>query len=198
MAFRDFTYPQVLADLGLTLAEADLFGHVPPAAVPAGFAADLGADADLATEVNTEKARSEFLIAPILAYLWRSCGRRFGTFSGVQFDVDAARGLTGFCDFILTRSPILTVLTAPVLTIVEAKNDNLQNGLGQCVAAMAAAREFNTRAGLGGAVYGAITTGPAWKFLRLDGHQLTLNRGEVYVSDLGRVVGILTHILTAG
>ena len=35
------------------------------------------------------------------------------------------------------------VLTAPLIAIVEAKNDNIHNGLGQCIAAMFAAWEFN-------------------------------------------------------
>ena len=63
----------------------------------------------------------------------------------MEFDVDASRGLNGYCDFILTRSPLQSVLTAPVVAIAEAKNDNLRTGLAQCIAAMVAAREFDAR-----------------------------------------------------
>ena len=82
---------------------------------------------DLALAINTEKARSEFIIAPLLMELRRSLGGTFGLFSGIEFDVDASRGLNGFCDFILTKWPRQLVLTAPLVMIVEAKNDNLRS-----------------------------------------------------------------------
>ena len=130
MSFRDFTFPEVQQQLKLTLAEQDLFSAVPPDAPDAGFIERMRGDVALALAVNTEKARSEFIIAPVLAQLRREMGGRFGLFSGVEFDVDASRGLNGFCDFILTRSPLQTVLTAPAVAVVEAKNDNLRGGLG--------------------------------------------------------------------
>jgi hypothetical protein len=34
-------------------------------------------------------------------------------------------------------------IKAPVIALVEAKNDNLQSGLGQCMAEMIAAQIFN-------------------------------------------------------
>lgn len=143
MAFRDFTFPQVQHDLGLSVREADLFGHVPPAAVRDEFAVTLNEEATLALAINMEKAKSEFIIAPVLLELRRSLHGGFGLFSGVELDADAARGLNGFCDFILTKTPRQFVLTAPLVAIVEAKNDNLRNGLGQCIAAMVAAQLLN-------------------------------------------------------
>lgn len=196
IAFRDFGFPDVRRALGLTLAEADLFGGVPALELSEEFAGRMRAGIDLAPAVNTEKARSEFIIAPILLELRRMLGGGFGLFSGVEFDVDAARGLDGFCDFLLTRSPIQSVLTAPVVAITEAKNDNLRGGLGQCIAAMVAAREFNAEAGSPvGDIHGAVTTGGAWKFLRLSGSGLVLDRREYFVAELGRILGVFAHIL---
>jgi hypothetical protein len=196
MAFRDFSFPEVLQALELTLAEADLFGGVPALDLPPEFAERMRWGIDLVLAVNTEKARSEFIVAPILLELKRLLGGSFGLFSGVEFDVDAARGLNGFCDFILTKSPLQSVLTAPVVTIAEAKNDNLRNGLGQCIAAMVGLREFNARSPAPvAAVYGVVTTGGAWEFLRLVGPELTLDVREYFVAELGRIMGILAHIL---
>ena len=130
MAFRDFGFPEVQQALGLTLAEADLFGGIPALDLPAEFAEWMRSGIDLALAVNTEKARSEFIIAPVLLELKRLLGGGFGLFSGVEFNVDAARGLNGSCDFLLTKSPLQSVLTAPVVAITEAKNDNLRTGLG--------------------------------------------------------------------
>ncbi len=198
MAYSDFTFPAVLADLGLTLAEADLFGHVPPATVAPEFLARLASDVPLALAINTEKARSGIIIAPVLVQLWRASGGAFGLFSGTVFDVDAARGLSGFCDFILTRSPIQAVVTAPVVAIAGAKIDNTRTGLGQCIAGMVAARDFNARTQRPGAVYGVSTTGAAWRFARLTGDELTLDRPEYFITDPGRILGILGHILRDG
>jgi hypothetical protein len=199
MAFRDFGFPDVQQAFGLTLAEVDLFGGVPPLDLPPSFVEWMRSGIDVALAINTEKARSEFIIAPILLELKRLAGSAFGLFSGVEFDVDAARGLNGFCDFILTRSPLQSVLMAPVVAITEAKNDNLRTGLGQCIAAMVAAQEFNARSSAPvAAVYGAVTTGAAWKFLRLAGSSVTLDVPEYFVAELGRIMGILNHIVRAG
>ena len=196
MAFRDFGFPEVQQSLGLTLSEADLLGGVPALELPAAFVERMRGDVALALAINTEKARSEFIIAPVLSELRRLLGGRFGLFSGVEFDVDSSRGLNGFCDFILTRSPLQSVLTAPVVAIIEAKNDNLRTGLGQCIAAMVAAREFNARSSAAvGAVYGVVTTGSAWKFLRLTGADITLDVAEYFIAELGRIMGGLAHIL---
>jgi hypothetical protein len=196
MAFRDFSFPEVQSVLGLNLAEADLYGSVPPAELRAGFAERMAEDTELALAIDTEKARSEFIIAPVLAELRRMNRGTFGIFSGVEFDVDSSRGLNGFCDFILARSPLQSVLTAPVVAIAEAKNDNIRNGLGQCIAAMVAAREFNAKSSSGiTVIHGVVTTGSAWKFLRLAGSDLTMDRHEYYIIELARIVGILTHIL---
>lgn len=198
MAFRDFSFPDVQQALGLNLAEGDLFSRVPTLELSAEFAERMHGDIALALAINTEKARSEFIIAPLLSELRRQLGGRFGLFSGVEFDVDSSRGLNGYCDFILTRSPLQSVLTAPVVAIVEAKNDNLRSELGQCIAAMVAAREFNTRSSSAvSVVYGIVTTGSAWKFLRLSGSELTLDVDEYFIAELGRIMGILALILQA-
>jgi hypothetical protein len=196
MAFRDFGFPGVQQALGLSLAEADLFSGVSALELPAAFSERMRGDIALALAINTEKARSEFIIAPVLSELRRLLGGSFGLFSGVEFDVDSSRGLNGYCDFILTRSPLQSVLTAPVVTIAEAKNDNLRTGLGQCIAAMVAAREFNAKSSSAvTVVHGAVTTGSAWKFLRLSGADVTLDVEEYFIAELGRIMGILAHIL---
>jgi hypothetical protein len=196
MAFRDFVFPEVQHSLGLSLAEADLFAGVRPLDLSSEFVERIQAGVDLALAVNTEKARSEFIIAPVLMELRRALAGAFGLFSGIEFNVDASRGLNGYCDFIMTRSPLQSVLTAPVLAIAEAKNDNLRTGLGQCIAAMVAAREFNAQPSADlPAIHGAVTTGGAWMFLRLVRSELTLDRREYFVAELGRIMGILAHIL---
>ncbi len=196
MAFSDFTFPQVQHDLGLTLTEADLFSQVPAEALCADFVATLADDARLALAINTEKARSEFIIAPTLLELRRLLRGGVRLFSGIELNVDSSRGLNGVCDFILAKGATQFVLSAPLVTIVEAKNDNLRNGLGQCIAAMVAAELFNQKAASPPpAIYGVVTTGSAWQFLRLTGSELTLDINEYFIDNVGKILGVLKYIV---
>jgi hypothetical protein len=196
MAYRDFTFPQVQQDLGLTLHERDLFSDVPPAALREEFRAAVAESATLALAVNTEKAKSEFIIAPILLELRRLLGGSFGLFSGVELDVDPSRGLNGYCDFLITKEPRQFVLVAPLVAIVEAKNDNLRTGLGQCIAEMYAAQLFNQQSAAPiERVFGVVTTGSAWKFLQLQGAVLALDLVEYYIDNLAKILGILRHLV---
>jgi hypothetical protein len=120
-------------------------------------------------------------------------------YSGVEFNVDPDRGLNGFCDFLISRSPLLFVVAAPLVAVAESKNDNIWYGFGQCVASMYAAWLFNERAGTPlPSVYGVSTTGTHWKLFRLSGTVLSVDLTEYFVDDLGRLLGVLTHMVANG
>ena len=196
MAFADFAFPQVGLDLGLSIQEADLFSAVAALPLREEFLAALAEGADVALAINTEKAKSEFIIAPLLLELRRMMGGAIGLFSGVELEGDPDKGLNGICDFILTKEPHQFFLRAPLVAIVEAKNDNLRNGLGQVIAATYAAELYNQRAGRPlPTVFGVVTTGSAWKFLRLDQSVLSLDVKEYYIDNAGKILGVLKHIL---
>ena len=87
-------------------------------------------------------------------------------------------------------------IIAPVIAVVEAENDNLRNGLGQCIATISAAAQYNQRAGSPVTIVcGVVTTGSARKFLRLEGVTVTLDLKEYYIDNLGKLVGVLTSII---
>lgn len=196
MAFGDFTFPQVLQDLGLAAQEGDLFSSVAAVPLREDFVTAVTDGATVALAVNTEKAKSEFIIAPLLLELRRLQAGAVGLFSGVDLNVDSSKGLNGTCDFILTKAARQFILSAPLVTIVEAKNDNLRNGLGQCIAATYAAALYNQKAGSPlPAVFGVVTTGNAWKFLRLEATTVTLDLKEYYIDNLGKILGVFKHIL---
>ena len=160
MPFGNFSFPQVQHDLGLSVRDEDLFSQVPALTVREDFARTVNAGGTIALAINTEKARSEFIIAPVLLELHRLAGGTIGLFSGVELNVDVAKGLNGICDFILTKATSQFILSAPFVTIVEAKNDNIHYGLGQCIAATYAAEIFNQQAGKPiPTVFGVVTTG---------------------------------------
>lgn len=111
--------------------------------------------------------------------------------------MDASRGLTGFCDFILTRNPDKLVIKAPVVVIVEAKNENINDGLAQCIAEMYAAQivnQKNPEANIK-TVYGTVTTGQVWRFLSIDEtQQVKVDLNERYLTPLNELLGILVAI----
>jgi hypothetical protein len=149
----------------------------------------------LAVAIGTEKARSELIIAPILLEVRRLAGR-IGFFSGVELNVARESGLTGYCDFILTRSPLQVILSAPIMLIVEAKNEDMKAGLGQCAAEMVAARLFNERDGEGPlTIHGAVTTGTNWRFIKLDSNDLLIDRQEYTLEPVARILGIFLQCI---
>jgi hypothetical protein len=195
MSFRDYSVDEVQQRLGLRLRDTDLLPEVPPFVVSAEFAERVRYGVDLATSIDTEKAKSEFIIAPVLLELRRLTGDRFKLFSGVEWNVDPTRGLNGYCDFILTRGGSQLFVSAPFLAIAEAKNDHIINGLGQCIAAMFAATVMNQSAGSPqGVVYGIVSTGTLWRILRLTGDLVEIDSDNLMVSDLPRLMGVLEFI----
>ncbi|WP_448573205.1 hypothetical protein [Trichothermofontia sp.] len=197
MAYSDFTLAQVQTTFALAIAEdRRLFTDVLPVQPSERLLMDLNENKPLAIAINSEKARSEFLIAPILAEVRRQTDYQISLFSGVEFTVDPERGLRGFCDYILSRSKEQYYITAPVVMIMEAKNENIVAGLGQCIAAMVAAQLFNQRAGHEiSTIYGAVTTGTNWKFMTLCERVVNIDADEYYINQIALILGILLQAL---
>jgi len=82
---------------------------------------------------------------------------------------------------------------SPVILIVEAKNENIEAGLGQCMAEMIAAQIFNQQKGnLLHPILGAVTTGSNWKFMRLEEKTIEVDLDEYYLNQIGKILGILS------
>ncbi len=195
MSYSDFTLPEIRQRLGLSVAEGtDLFGSTAEIDLPATLAETLARYLPLALNLNTEKARSELLIAPLLVELKLQHPDRLSVFSGIDFTVDPALGLSGQCDYVLARSPQQLALTAPACVLVEAKSENIVGGVPQCLAEMVAAQRFNRDSGDEGVVFGAVTTGVLWRFLRLEGARAQVDRVEYPIQTPRKIFGILRAI----
>jgi hypothetical protein len=60
---------------------------------------------------------------------------------------------------------------------------------------MVAASRFNEAAGrLKSPVYGCVTTGETWQFLRLAGLVALINRDRLYLDNVGGILGVLLAI----
>jgi hypothetical protein len=144
----------------------------------------------------SEKARSEFIVVPILLACQELSAGTIAIYSGQRLDVDPERGLVGECDFILSAAPPVPALRAPLVTIVEAKRNEVESGVWQCIAQMVGAREFNLRSGGGPeAIYGCVTNAEAWQFLRLSGAVAGIDRRRYYIDNVGGLLAVFQAIV---
>ena len=194
MAYTDFTLETAEAELGVTARPGALFPGLRPLPVLAWLQDLLGRGMRLA--LISEKARSEFIVAPILLAVRELSGERVAILSGQRLDVDPGRRLLGECDFLLALSDPVPRLRAPLLAVVEAKKNDIEAGLGQCVAQMVAAQMYNERSGQAlPAVFGCVTTGEDWQFLRLAGTAVTIDQGRLYIDNVGGILAALQAAL---
>lgn len=193
MAYSDFKLSNVSKIFELTITESSqLLADVPEIEPSELLTTILKESIDLAVSINTEKARSEMIIAPILLEIRRKFNYNISLFSGIEFNVDPSKGLNGFCDFLMSNSQEQLFISTPVLAIVEAKNDNLKAGLGQCTAEMVAAQLFNQQEGNEiSVIYGAVTSGTVWQFLKLENKVVSIDLTEYFIRDIQKIIGIL-------
>ncbi|MEG4104637.1 hypothetical protein [Microcoleus sp. S13_C5] len=195
MAYSDFSLAKVSKTFELKILDAvNMFSAIPELESSNFLEETLLYTVPLAISSNTEKARSEMIIAPILIELRKQLNSEISFFSGIDFTIDPEKGLNGNCDFLISRSPELLILTAPVIIIVEAKKENINGGLGQCVAEMLGARIFNEREGNDiPAIFGAVTSGTNWRFLKLKDQVIEIDLTEYYLRDVNKILGILAN-----
>jgi hypothetical protein len=196
MPYADFSLESVTNILGVVAEPTDLFETVAPLAVPVWLRDML--DRGLRQILSSEKARSEFIVVPMLLACQELGPGPVSIYSGQRLDVDPERGLVGECDFILAATPSVPALRAPLLTIVEAKRNEVESGVWQCIAQMVGARLFNERSGVPvAAVYGCVTNGEAWQFLRLAGSVAGIDRRRYYIDNVAAILGVLQWITSS-
>lgn len=197
MSYSQFTLAMVKRAFDLTTSEeVGIFAPVSKIQCGEYLAQILQYNVPLALASNTEKARSEMIITPILIEIRKQLNANFNLFSGIEFDVEPEKGLTGYCDFILSYSLEKLFVAAPVMMLVEAKNENIKGGLGQCIAEMVAAQLFNERDGNKiSSIYGAVTTGTTWQFLKLTGKQVEIDLSEYYLTEIDTILGVLVNAI---
>ncbi|MBW4616672.1 MAG: hypothetical protein KME21_26190 [Desmonostoc vinosum HA7617-LM4] len=197
MSYQKFTIAKLKKQFGLKFYEGRSQVIQPQAIAPSDYLREtIRRNLDLALGVGTEKIRSELIVAPLLVEIREHFEQKISIFSGKEFNVDDDAGLNGYCDFLISGSPELLEITDPVLVIVEAKQDSLNAGIAQCVAAMVAAQQFNEVQGNPiQTIYGASTTGKLWKFIALDKTTVTIDLNEYTLPPLEDVLSFLAAMM---
>jgi hypothetical protein len=199
MPYSNFTIAQVKRQFKIEVATELFFTDVPTLTPGVWLTNLLEKSAPFAATLGTEKVRSELIIAPLLFEFRELLGRQISLFSGTDFSVDLESGLNGVCDFLLTRSMSEVIIESPAIIIIEAKKGELNAGWGQCAAEMIAAQKFNAANGKEvPTIYGSVTTGTQWQFLRLMGQDLTIDVTEYPLNPIDRILGILKWMMDEG
>lgn len=200
MPYSQFTLTQVKSDFQLTTVEGVRFfpASIEPIAPSSKLQAILE-DLPWAIAVDTEKARSEVIINPVLLEVRHLLERQISVFSGEEFNVDPQLGLNGVCDFLISRSPEQLAVEAPAIVVVEAKKSDLKSGTGQCIAEMVAAQRFNQAKGQPiQAIYGCITSGTAWRFFKLEGQTITIDLMDYPLPPPDQILGFFVWMVQYG
>jgi hypothetical protein len=193
MPYNKFTLRKVIEDFSLDVVEGDTFiPKLEPIAPSALLQETLVENLPWAVAVGSEKARSEAIIFPILLEVRRQLDRKVSVFSGEDFTVDIDIELSGRCDFLISQSAEQLFIKAPAVILIEAKKEDTKPGLGQCIAEMIAAQRFNAKANQEiPIIYGCVTSGTAWRFLKLEDKTVTIDLSDYPVSPIDRLLAIL-------
>lgn len=143
----------------------------------------------------TEKAKSELLITPILRDIRRR-NPQITFFSGFALNIEGDPDLTGNPDFVLSVKPNIIEIEAPIFCLMESKNKAIDEGYAQCAAEMYASRLFNQQMGEPiETIYGAVTNGFEWVFLKLENQVIHIDRDRYFISELPELLGIFDLIV---
>ena len=191
------TIGKVKEAFGLNTIEGDRFlSEIEPITPSTMLIEFLRESVPLASATGSEKALSEGIIYPILLEVRRILGNKVSLFSGEDFTVDESVGLNGVCDFLISRSPELLEIEAPAVVVVEAKRSDLKTGMGQCVAEMIASQRFNEIKGTPtNTIYGSVTTGILWRFLRLRGQTVEIDLTNYLLEPVEQIIGFFVWMI---
>ena len=192
MSYSRFTIEEVELKFDLNINSAVFLPIITPIEPSLGLAQSLERGLRLVKRSVSEKAKSEFIVAPLLLELESILIDKISLFSGDDFTVDRELGLNGICDFLISKSPAQLTIKAPVIAIVEAKKGVLKDGWGQCIAELVAAQRFNCNRGEDiPIIYGIVTSGILWQFMKLENQTVTVEPDEYPLLPIDRILGIL-------
>ena len=193
MAYSRFTLSKVVENFQLTIIEGDRFlPDVPPISPSALLTDTLKETVPWAIAVSSEKARSEGIINPVLLEVRRQLRGKISVFSGEEFTVQPEVDLTGDVDFLISRSPEQLFIKVPAVVLVATKTQDLKQALGECVAEMVAAQRFNEQKRLSiSTIYGVVTSGTVWRFLKLEQQVITVDLTNYSLPPVEEVLSFL-------
>jgi hypothetical protein len=196
MSYSDYqTLKELTKKLAITYQVTNLFPHIQEVP-PSKFLLHSLEVAKMLPSTFSEKSRSENLITPILFDVYEHSHQSITIFSGCSLNINEQ--LSGICDYIVAGKSRLLALDSPIVCIVEAKNRSIEEGLAQAGAEMVAAQLFNQQEQNEiETIYGVVTNGIDWKFLKLSQKILLIDENMYFSSgeNLNVLLGVFALIL---
>lgn len=194
MAYSDFSLKDLKVKFKVENKVQQLFSNIEPISISETLKESLSLASSL--PVRSEKAKSELIVMPILIELLKRNERFFTIYSGDTLTADKTQGLQGECDFILAKDTGSFDINTPIITIVEAKKHDILIGIPQCAAQLIGAKIYNEAYGNDiQKIYGCVTTGDDWIFLKLENNTIFIDHKKYYLSRIEEIVGIFQHII---
>jgi len=173
MAYRNFKESDIKNKLNLIEKQEQLFKSIIKLA-PSDLLTEL-LDEAKKLRPDSEKAISEMIVYPVLLDLKRHNK-----------------------DFIISHYTQSFALNTPLLTIVEAKGSEkmVKKGVPQCVAQMKGAQIYNQNQNSPlTTIYGCVTSGDEWLFLKLENDTITIDIQKYYLSNISEILGVFQFII---
>ncbi len=194
MAYGDFSLKEIEKKFGIKNRTVSLFEKLSPTNPSNWLNETLHKAASL--RAKSEKAKSESIVFPILLEV-RDNNHNFITiYSGDNLLADEDNGLKGECDFIIAKDIESFDLNFPIFQMVEAKRNDIELGVPQCAAQMIGAKIFNEKNDTTMPhIYGCVTTGDEWLFLKLDHEELQIDKRKYYLNELPELLSVFQVIV---
>ena len=195
MAYSDYTFSKLKKRFNISQESVYLFEGITinPVVPSARILEDIKEAEQM--PMLTEKAKSEYIIAPLVKDLKRR-HPFLSIFSGYAFNIDTDNELNGAPDFLISKRPKIVEIEAPVFCIMETKNKTVEEGYAQCAAEMYASSVFNEQMGEPlTTIYGAVTNGFDWVFLKYEDKRVEIDMNRYYLGNLPQLLGVIDYII---
>ena len=194
MAYNEYTLDRIRQNLGIENRRTRILQDFKPLAASSSLKAALEEVEEL--PIRSEKAKSEWIVVPILKELRNRNDKFFTIYSGDNLNADEEKGLKGECDFILAKDIGTFDINYPIIQIVEAKKNDVEIGVPQCAAQLIGAKIYNEKKGVHlKSIYGCVTTGNEWLFMQLVDDCVKINTKLFYLNEIDNVLGIFQWII---
>ena len=193
MAYSDFTLSDLEDKFGVTNERRELNFQSNPIEPTQWLQKELLDSKEM--PIKSEKARSEWIVVPILKELRNLNIKFFTIYSGDNLVGDKEKGLQGECDFILSKDTKSYDISIPIFHVVEAKRNDLEEGIRQCSAQLVGAKKYNEKKGIQmEKLFGCTTTGDVWQFIEFS-DKLYIDNNKYYLSEVDSLLGVFQSIV---
>jgi hypothetical protein len=182
----------VVKKFGLDMQLVNLFEKVEPVQ-PSAWLLETLEIAEIAPLTN-EKSKSERIVSPILLEVAKQYRNKISLFSGEDINVNSQDDLSGPCDFFFSLQAPKLYVEAPIISLAESKDEDMEWGIAQCAAQMYGAKLYNEMEKQDIPIlYGCATDGIEWRFIRFENNVFYIDNKTL--TDLPAILGTWHHIL---